>query len=66
MEPLMTLKDAAVQLAVAPRTLRRWADKGWVGAVRMGRVWRFRREDVRAAQEHGVPVPQVGKRRGRR
>lgn len=48
LEKLLTLKQAAEILNVAPITLRRWDEDGILVAVRVGkrRDRRYRREDI--------------------
>jgi len=43
---VLTLEGVANWLRVAPRTLRHWAETGEVPAVRVGKLWRFRRKDI--------------------
>ncbi len=45
-QAMLNLKEVSVWLRVAPRTLRLWAELGEIPAVKIGRQWRFRREDV--------------------
>ncbi|MGH3261035.1 MAG: helix-turn-helix domain-containing protein, partial [Trebonia sp.] len=43
---LLTDRDVAAVLAVRPDTVRRWAARGELPSVRLGRLLRFRSEDV--------------------
>lgn len=45
---LLTVREAARRLSVHPNTLRRWSNKGIIGAHRIGprRDRRFREEDI--------------------
>jgi excisionase family DNA binding protein len=43
---LMTTKEVAALLRVAPRTAREWADAGKLPGFKMGRQWRFSRERI--------------------
>jgi excisionase family DNA binding protein len=45
-EKLLTLDEAAEYLDIHPGTLYRWARIKRVPAVKMGRVWRFRKEKI--------------------
>lgn len=44
--PLLTDRDVATLLVVRPDTVRRWAARGELPSVRLGRLLRFRAEDV--------------------
>lgn len=46
--PLLTDRDVARVLAVKPDTVRRWAAQGELPSVRLGRLLRFRGEDIAA------------------
>lgn len=43
-EKLLTIQEAAKYLDVHPYTLYRWAKLKKIPAIKMGRVWRFRKE----------------------
>lgn len=43
---ILTLDEAAAYLRVHPRTLRTKASEGEVPAAKIGRVWRFHREQL--------------------
>lgn len=45
-QPLRTVKEVARQLGVAPRTVQYWADIGLLRGFKLGRGWRFRKEDI--------------------
>lgn len=44
--PYVTLADAAIYLALSRKTLYLWAEKGLVPAHKLGRVWRFRLNEL--------------------
>jgi excisionase family DNA binding protein len=47
MGKLMTINEVADQLAVAPKTIRRWVKKGSLAGVKMpGGDWRIRPEHL--------------------
>ncbi len=48
MERLLKIKEAAEFLAVNPETVRRLIRKGKLKAVKIGRLWRIRKEDIEA------------------
>jgi len=41
------VREIASSLRVAERTVRRWADQGYLPAFKVGKQWRFKLEDVR-------------------
>lgn len=43
---ILTLDEAAAYLRVHPRTLRTRASEGEVPAAKIGRVWRFHRDQL--------------------
>jgi excisionase family DNA binding protein len=45
--PLLSTKAVSEWLGVSSRTLRLWAESDEIPAVKVGRQWRFRRQDVR-------------------
>jgi excisionase family DNA binding protein len=44
--PLLRDGDVAVLLSVRPDTVRRWAARGEIPSIRLGRLLRFRSADV--------------------
>jgi excisionase family DNA binding protein len=57
-EPLLTPQQVARMFSVDPKTVTRWADKGWLTSVRTpGGHRRFREAEVRAIL---AGVPQDG------
>lgn len=51
---LLTYYQVADQLGVGLRTVKRWRSEGKLRAVRIGRVVRFRPEDVQRLVEKGA------------
>ena len=47
-QPLWTVEDLAQYLQLEPETIRSMAREGKLPAIKVGRVWRFRREQVKA------------------
>ena len=43
---LLTVSEVASEFQVTPQTIRNWIDHGVLAAVRVGRGYRIRREDV--------------------
>lgn len=48
LDALLTVESMAHLFMVSPMTIRGWAKNGQIPAVKMGRLWRFRRADVEA------------------
>jgi len=48
---LLTVPQVASAFQVTPQTIRNWIDHGTLPAVRVGRAFRVRREDVEALLE---------------
>ncbi len=45
---LMDIKQVAEYLQVNVATIYNWAQKGKLPGIKIGRIWRFRREDIEA------------------
>jgi excisionase family DNA binding protein len=45
-EPLLDSLQASAILLIHPKTLQRMARRGQMPAVRVGKLWRFRRTDI--------------------
>jgi len=45
-EPLWTVDDLAFYLKLEPSTVRSMAREGKLPAIKVGRVWRFKRSDL--------------------
>ena len=45
-EPLIDSEHAAALIQVHPKTLQRYARKGIVAGLRVGKLWRFRASDI--------------------
>lgn len=46
--PLWTVGEVAVYLRLNPETVRQMARKASIPAIKMGRGWRFRSNDIKA------------------
>jgi excisionase family DNA binding protein len=44
--PLLTTVEIAFVLKVSPRTVCLWAERSEIPALRVGRQWRFRRDEL--------------------
>lgn len=51
---LMTVEEVAEYLRVKPTTVYQWAKNGKIPAVKMGRLWRFGREEVEEWVKNGM------------
>jgi excisionase family DNA binding protein len=47
-EPLMTAEEVAAQLRVSEGTVNQWVKLGRIPVVKIGRLNRFRRDDIEA------------------
>jgi excisionase family DNA binding protein len=55
-EGLLDVNQVAAKLNCSPWTIRLWESEGRIRAVRLGRLLRFRPEDVEAFVERGAGV----------
>ncbi|GAB4117085.1 MAG: hypothetical protein Kow00103_13500 [Candidatus Caldatribacteriota bacterium] len=46
MEDYLTAKQVAKYLQVKPLTVYQWARKNRIPAIKIGRIWRFKKEDI--------------------
>ena len=42
----LSVQDSAEYLGLAPKTLYTWAERGTIPAYKLGRLWRFDREEL--------------------
>ncbi|MBN1954739.1 MAG: helix-turn-helix domain-containing protein [Anaerolineae bacterium] len=47
-ETLMDIRQVAAYLQINEATAYNWAQRGKLPGIKLGRVWRFRREDIEA------------------
>jgi excisionase family DNA binding protein len=52
-----TPKEVAEELRVSERSVYDWLTTGRLGAVRAGKYWRIRREDIEAFMQQGANSP---------
>ncbi len=52
---LLTIGDVANHLQFSERTVRRYVERGWIPATRIGRSLRFTADDLAAARIRVVP-----------
>lgn len=60
-ESMLTLKEVARYLHVVPLTVYRMIDRGDLPAVKVGRVWRIRKQDLEAYLGRSASRPRGGK-----
>lgn len=46
LDALLTAENVADLFMVSPMTIRSWAKNGVIPAMKIGRLWRFRRSDI--------------------
>lgn len=65
-ESLMDIRQVAAYLQINEATAYSWAQKGKLPGIKIGRIWRFRREDIEAwldtnmRGQKPLPQPNVG------
>lgn len=47
-DPLMSVKDLAAYLQVDMSTVYLWSQRGHIPAMKVGRMWRYRRSEIDA------------------
>ena len=60
-EPLLTAEQVALRLSVSEGTVNQWVKSGRIPVVKVGKLNRFRREDIEAwideRARESTPVP---------
>jgi excisionase family DNA binding protein len=56
MERLLTPREAAEYMAVAPRTIKEWLRKGELTGLKVKNMWRIRKSDLECFIHHGDPA----------
>jgi excisionase family DNA binding protein len=56
MERLLTPREAADYMAVAPRTIKEWLRKGELTGLKVKNMWRIRKSDLEQFIHHGDPT----------
>jgi len=58
-EKIMTVEEVAEYLRVRPSSVYEWAKTGKMPAAKVGRLWRFHREEIDAwVRNGGLQAPQ--------
>jgi excisionase family DNA binding protein len=60
---MLTIKEVAQYLHVVPLTVYRMIDRGDLPAVKVGRVWRIRQQDLQAYLDRSTSRPRSEKER---
>lgn len=61
---LMDVKQVAAYLQINEATAYNWAQKGKIPGIKVGRIWRFRREDIEVWLDQNMRGPKPeGQRR---
>ena len=58
-ETLMDIRQVAAYLQINEGTAYNWAQKGKLPGIKLGRVWRFRREDIEAWLDQNMHGPRI-------
>jgi excisionase family DNA binding protein len=57
-DPLLNVRDVARWIGVSDRTIQQWAEAGQLRGFKIGRAWRFRKEDVEDFIRRHETLPQ--------
>lgn len=57
-ETLMDIKQVAAYLQINEATAYNWTQKGKLPGIKLGRIWRFRREDIEAWLDQSARRPK--------
>ena len=57
-DTLMDIKQVASYLQINEATAYSWAQKGRLPGIKIGRIWRFRREDIEAWLDRNMRGPK--------
>jgi excisionase family DNA binding protein len=57
MECLLTPKEAAKIIAVAPRTIKEWLRRGELKGIKVKNMWRIRKYDLEQFIQKGIHEP---------
>jgi excisionase family DNA binding protein len=63
-ESLMDIRQIAAYLQINEATAYNWAQEGKLPGIKLGRVWRFRREDIEAWLDKNMRGPKPGEVEG--
>jgi PTS system nitrogen regulatory IIA component len=64
-ETLMDIRQVASYLQINEATAYTWAQNGKLPGIKIGRIWRFRREDIEAWLDENMQRPKPGNRKSR-
>ena len=60
-QTLMDIKQVATYLQINEATAYSWAQDGLLPGIKIGRIWRFRREDIEAWLDMNMQAPKPAK-----
>ena len=63
-EAMLTIREVAAYLHIVPLTVYRAIDRGDLRAVKVGRVWRIRQQDLQAYLDRSTSRPRGEKEAG--
>lgn len=63
-ETMLTIREVAKYLHVVPLTVYRMIDRGDLPAIKVGRVWRIRQQDLQAYLDRSTSRPKGEKEQG--
>jgi excisionase family DNA binding protein len=55
-----SLGDTAKYLGLSPKTIYSWVEKGAIPAYKLGRVWRFDRDELERFVRGTAEIPGLG------
>jgi excisionase family DNA binding protein len=55
MKELMSAKETALMLGCSIAAIRKWASQGRLNRVKVGRLARFRRQEIEKIADNGLP-----------
>ncbi|MBC8493079.1 MAG: helix-turn-helix domain-containing protein [Chloroflexi bacterium] len=58
-DALMDIRQVATYLQINEATAYSWAQKGELPGIKIGRIWRFRREDIEAWLDENMHGPKT-------
>jgi len=59
---LMDIKQVAAYLQITEATAYNWAQSGKLPGIKIGRIWRFRPEDIEAWLDENMYGPRAAQR----